>query len=218
MTCQLLPGLLGVAVQGLLFLGVCVALVWKKAFDDPPRSWTVFLADSSKQAVGSGWLHVLNMISAWGLDAHVEAGDACDWYFVNIVVDCTVGVAIEFALMQMWARAIPWLGRPELALALESGNYYEPVGYGEETRFQFRRYAMQLSLWVLIVTQMKVFVVLLLLISHEKLLLATRFLLGSIPNGGQKLLVVMVGVPFAMNTLQVCLVDLLIKYRRASES
>ena len=218
MACQLLPGLLGVVVQGLLFLGVCVALVWKKAFDDPPRSWAVFLADSSKQAVGSGWLHLLNMLSSWGLDAHVGAGDACDWYFVNIVVDCTIGVAVEFALIKAWACAIPWLGRPELTLALESGNYYEPVGYGEESHFQFRRYVMQLSLWVLIVTQMKVFVVLLLLIAQEQLLLATSFLLGSIPDGEQKLVVVMVVVPFAMNTLQVCLVDLLIKYRRASES
>lgn len=211
MVCRLLPGLLGVAVQGLLFIGVCVALLWKKAFDDPPRAWVVFLADSSKQVAGAGWLHVLNVASSWGLDAHVGVGDACDWYFINIMTDCTVGVAIEFVLMQACGRAINWLGTPEASAALETGSYYEPIGYGEQVRFQYQRYSKQLALWLVIVTLMKGFIVLLLLVAQDPLLRASRFILGAIPSSEAKLLVVMVGVPYVMNVVQVCLVDMFIK-------
>lgn len=209
--CVLLPGLLGVALQGLLFLGVCVALLWKKTFDAPPRSWAVFLADSSKQFVGAGWLHALNMLCSWGLERHVRRGDACDWYFVNVVVDCTLGVALEYTLMRAWSGLISWLGTPELSAALESGNYYEPVGYGEDARFQLMSYAKQLALWLFIVTQMKVLVVLLLLGAQRGFLQAADVVLGSIPNGEAKLVTVMVAVPFVMNVLQVCLVDAFLK-------
>jgi len=209
--CTLLPGLLGAALQGLLFLGVCVALLWKKTFDVPPRSWPVFLADSSKQIVGAGWLHALNMLCSWGLERHVRSGDACDWYFVNVVVDCTLGVALECLLLRAWSDFIARFGTLQLSAALQSGNYYEPVGYGEDARFQAASYAKQLALWLFVVTQMKALILLLFLAARGFFLEAADAVLGAIPSAEAKLVVVMVAVPFAMNVLQVCLVDSFLK-------
>ncbi|NDH06631.1 hypothetical protein EBX93_12045 [bacterium] len=219
MACRLIPGLLGLALQGILFLGVCLVLLMKKQLDDPPRSWATFLADSSKQMIGAGWLHALNLLCSWALEdigrkgeaAEEEGGDACDWYFINIVVDCSLGVFVEFLLLKGWSFVIERLGLPGLSDALESGQYYEPLGYGQEPRFQRGRYMKQLLMWLAIVTQMKLLLVAFFLAAHGWLVSLAHRALAPIPSEEAKLIMVMVVVPYAMNTLQVWLVDAFIK-------
>ena len=220
MVCRLIPGLLGVTLQGLLFLGVCLALLCKKQHDDPPRAWPTFLADSSKQMIGAGWLHALNLVCSWALDAIerpggaevAEDGDACDWYFINVVVDCSLGVFVEYLLLKGWSFILTRLNLPGLSDATESGNYYEPVGHGEDPpRFQRDMYLKQLLMWLLIVTQMKLLLVALFLATHSWLIFLTRRSLCSIPSDEAKLAVVMIVVPYVMNTLQVWLVDAFLK-------
>jgi STIMATE family len=219
MTCRLIPGVLGLALQGILFLGVCMVLLVKKQLDEPPRSWATFLADSSKQLIGAGWLHVMNLLCSWALDAldrqgeasEAEGGDACDWYFINIVVDCSLGVILEFLILRGWSFAIERLGSPGCSEALESGQYYEPVGYGQQPCFQRRRYVKQLLLWLLVVAQMKLVLVALFLAMHSRLVRLAHSSLAPIHSEEAKLVAVMVVVPSAMNTLQVWLVDAFIK-------
>ena len=215
MACHLISGFWGLSIQGLLFLGVCLALFCKKQLDDPPRSWPTFLADSSKQLIGAGWSHLLNLVCSWALDAlgdGREDGDACDWYFINIVVDCTLGVVVEYLLMKGLLFVISRIGDQSLLMALENGNYYEPVGYGGEARFHKEKYFKQLLMWLSIVTQMKLIFLALFLATRKWLLVVSHMSLDSIPGDEVKLVVVMLAVPFIMNTLQVCLVDAFLKH------
>lgn len=79
-------------------------LKWSQFHDG--RDLFEFLMDSSKQLLGAGWIHVLNLLFAKKLEERFQAsgGDECDWYWINIVVDCTFGVAVTYLLLQLSMR------------------------------------------------------------------------------------------------------------------
>jgi hypothetical protein len=112
--CELLPGVFGFAVQVVLALIVVCTLVYKKSLDKVPRTWQEFGLDSSKQVfgersspptplpctTGSGIIHALNILFAFELNAFNKGdGDACGWYWLNIVIDCTLGVGVNYLLL-----------------------------------------------------------------------------------------------------------------------
>jgi len=101
--CQLLSGPLHWLLQGLLLVTSVSVLGLKHAWDRrtgrSDRSTARFFFDSSKQLAGALWMHVLNLYCA-----HVLAGrtseDSCEWYWIEIMVDTTLGVWVEFSTMQ----------------------------------------------------------------------------------------------------------------------
>ena len=210
MVCTLLPGIFGALVQGALFLGVCATLLWKKLFDEPPRSWPCFLADGSKQIVGAGWIHALNILSAMKLRSHLEAGDECAWYWINVVVDCTAGVFIEYLSLEVYLSILSACLHQAAAEEFRGGHYHERDVSGDLV-FHWKRYFKQLGLWLLVVSQMKLCVVTLTLVFHGRMLEAAEFVLDLFVDERSELLMVTVFTPFFMNALQFWVVDNFLK-------
>mmetsp|Transcript_69267 Transcript_69267/g.202809 ORF Transcript_69267/g.202809 Transcript_69267/m.202809 type:complete len:246 (-) Transcript_69267:131-868(-) len=210
--CSLLPGFFGILVQFALFVLVCLVLVMKKKLEDRRRSsrrpWPVFCLDCSKQVIGAGWLHLLNLLSATMLGRDKVMG-ACEWYWLNIVIDDTLGVYVEYLLFCYITRAL------RRALSGEAENFrsgsYRHSFSGE---FQLERYAKQLVMWLLVVSLMKVAMLLIMVICKTPLQRFTSFALWPVlASPTAELIVVMIITPFFMNALQCWVVDNFIRYR-----
>merc|ERR1719221_2259642 len=120
--CAVLPGLFGVLVQGLLF-GFSVAVLGLKFWrDSSGRTARQFALDSSKQIAGAGWTHCLNLLCAWVLGRLTAEGDQCAVYWIEIMVDTTIGVAVEFYLLQLLLLGVGRALGAAAAASLTSGR------------------------------------------------------------------------------------------------
>jgi len=150
--CQVLGDVFGFVVQGLLF-AVCVgSLLLKWWLEVPRRNFKIFLLDSSKQIVGAGVIHVLNMLCAIVfMSFEVEMADECAWYWVNIMIDTTVGCLICFGFLKLSERL----------LGYDSGHYGKGAATGIDwkTNPDYWKWFHQISLWCFIVCCMKLCVV-----------------------------------------------------------
>jgi hypothetical protein len=204
--CIVLPGLFGVFVQGLLFLCCVAVLVGKKLHEGASRTWWDFGLDSSKQFLGAGWIHVLNLFFATLLERMTEDGDQCEWYWLNIMLDTTLGVAVEYVLLVAFGRAATSLC-PESAEDFKSGEYRNADG-----GFDKVKYAKQLVVWLAIVSGMKLSMVLLMIVFGTPLQATAGFILSPFMTSPElKLLAVMIVTPICMNALQFWITDNFIK-------
>ena len=133
--CRILHDKFGVGMQFTLFMGCISVLIIKFAYEKltfptgKARTLKVFAFDSSKQFIGSGVVHGWNMGGAWlfsrmgvGEGRLGSAGwagptrtsssssssmDECSWYFMNIMIDTTVGLYISYCLLRLTER---WCG------------------------------------------------------------------------------------------------------------
>ena len=205
--CKLIPGIRGMVLQTVLMGVAVLTLVIKKRFEDSlnprkARSWNQFLLDSSKQLIGGLWVHVLNLALAVRLKRRTELGDSCDWYFANIVVDCTLGTGIEYVLFALLMRfVIPFLFTGIEVRAFDSGRYDDK-----------RSYFKQLSVWLVVVTGMKL-IVYVILKEYRDLILsfADSMLARWETEPDAKLTVVMIVTPLVMNSVQLWIIDNFIK-------
>eukprot|EP00403_Amphidinium_massartii_P009609 CAMPEP_0178420372 /NCGR_PEP_ID=MMETSP0689_2-20121128/26094_1 /TAXON_ID=160604 /ORGANISM="Amphidinium massartii, Strain CS-259" /LENGTH=251 /DNA_ID=CAMNT_0020041843 /DNA_START=3 /DNA_END=755 /DNA_ORIENTATION=- len=206
--CHLIPGTFGIFVQGLLFLCSVALLVFKKVQEGAGRAWWEFGLDSSKQIIGAGWIHVLNLACAEALEEIVEQGDACVWYWINIVMDTTLGVFVEY----LYLRAV----MAGLRMLLRDVEDYQTGVYIHASTGEFmqRRYIKQLLVWIFVVSAMKVSIVLLMFALSAPLEKIAEFILWPFEGKNSlKLLVVMIFTPVTMNSLQFWVVDNFIKRR-----
>mmetsp|Transcript_12770 Transcript_12770/g.37185 ORF Transcript_12770/g.37185 Transcript_12770/m.37185 type:complete len:249 (+) Transcript_12770:128-874(+) len=207
--CVVLPGFYGILVQGLLFLVVVCILVYKKVNEGAQRTWFEFCLDSSKQCMGAGWIHVLNLAFAT-IMAQYSRGDECEWYWVNIMIDTTVGVAFEYFLLWLITAGLDRLLQ-EGARDYHTGEYW----VGEE--FQMVRYMKQLMVWLLVVTLMKLAVLGIMAVCKTPLIAAAAWILRPfLKTPWIKLLVVMILTPLIMNAFQFWVTDNFIKKHRNS--
>eukprot|EP00927_Polykrikos_kofoidii_P059523 TRINITY_DN54673_c0_g1_i1.p1 TRINITY_DN54673_c0_g1~~TRINITY_DN54673_c0_g1_i1.p1 ORF type:complete len:234 (+),score=35.29 TRINITY_DN54673_c0_g1_i1:174-875(+) len=212
--CQVLPGLFGIFVQGMLF-GICVAtLVYKKHREGPGRTWYEFGLDSSKQFVGAGWIHSMNLMCAIFLGDTVRSADQCEWYWINIMVDTTIGIVVQWLLLSATMKVLNAMLKQQSAQEFQTGRYYD--GNGD---FSSRRYMKQLCLWLVIVTMMKACMVMLMLGFATPLQTAAHVVLSPfMANPNAKLLVVMILTPVCMNSLQFWVIDNIIKKDGTNEN
>ena len=77
-------------VQALLGLLVILSLVYKRQRESPKRPWNIWLFDIAKQLAGQMFVHGVNLLIS-GVVAHVASGNACVLYFLNILIDTTLG-------------------------------------------------------------------------------------------------------------------------------
>eukprot|EP00919_Chromeraceae_sp_WS-2016_P038599 GHVR01092186.1.p1 GENE.GHVR01092186.1~~GHVR01092186.1.p1 ORF type:complete len:256 (-),score=46.09 GHVR01092186.1:104-871(-) len=197
--CHLFPGNFGIAVQLALACLTVTVLVCKRQLEDPRRPWETFLYDSSKQIVGQGWAHILNIFIAFIFEVATIKGDACEWYWINIVVDTTFGTVVTYGLLLLSMR---WLG-------------YKTGIYEEEGHGHMYVYGRQLGIWVVIVSIMK-FVCVVFMGFFGKLLLnlAHAFLKPVEDHDKLKLVCVMIITPIIMNVLQLVITDTFLKAKQ----
>eukprot|EP00927_Polykrikos_kofoidii_P007372 TRINITY_DN13017_c1_g3_i2.p1 TRINITY_DN13017_c1_g3~~TRINITY_DN13017_c1_g3_i2.p1 ORF type:complete len:254 (-),score=33.66 TRINITY_DN13017_c1_g3_i2:759-1463(-) len=200
--CRVLSGAFALFVQGILFL-VSIAVLWFKFRVDPAgRTATQFVFDSSKQIFGAGWIHVLNLLFSVILESSTKAGDQCEWYWIEIMVDTTLGVAVEYVILLGIVRLLAEYVSAETAHEATSGKYTE----GEFT--MWGSYLRQLAVWLATVTGMKLVMLILFILLQVQMQAVAATILSPVkdlPN--VKLIVVMILTPGIMNAVQFWLVD-----------
>lgn len=127
-------GSTALTVQGLMALLVLTSLVIKRYREHPQRPWRVWMGDVSKQIIGQGFLHSTNILFST-LMSHHGSKNACTAYFLSILIDCTLGVLIIYAVLRIFSYIlIDSLHLP----GFKNGQYYEhqkaryPSGDGSE--------------------------------------------------------------------------------------
>jgi len=209
--CLLLPGVFGLLVQGLLFAVCCGVLAFKYYRFHEGRTLREFLLDSSKQLVGAGWIHVANLLCAVVLGAHFE-GDGCTWYWVNIMVDTTAGVYVEYLLLELFTAAAEfvWPHSDDF----HTGEYKDASG-----QLVWEKYAKQLGVWLLCVTFMKFIVVLTMLMLHNTFYDISSAVLSLFSWSPRlELFMVMIVTPCCMNAVQFWLTDNFLRKRSDGKS
>lgn len=208
----MLSGPSGKITQFLLFLCCCGILAFKYYWDRGGRTVMEFLLDSSKQIIASGWIHLLNLGFAMKLEAHYRAdGDQCDWYWLNIVLDCTIGVALNYALLQL-LTSIASSFAPDQADDLRTGEYRD-----KNDAFVPATYLKQLTVWMVVVSIMKVCMLLIMVFGHTFLLqLAQLMLIPFDASAEAKLFVVMIATPLLMTAFQFWLTDAFISKKQTA--
>lgn len=111
-----------------VFLGsACFCSLIYKRFTDPVRRpWRIWFMDTSKQGFGQLMGHFLNIGLSKAFDEWLTAeADPCEWYWINLSMDCTLGLIVIFCSLRILQRLYRsrWVNRPELA---KSGEYGDP--------------------------------------------------------------------------------------------
>jgi len=243
--CGVVPGFFGVLVQGVLFSVGALTLFLKyyaherKKKHDHKRSCVGFVFDSSKQIAGSFLIHFMNLYLSVNLQGYHT--DECSWYWIEIMVDTTIGVGVEAAVNELvemvLKRSKPCSEHLQLRKTscvvqndVDDGvneGAHSPPEWLEKYKLRvpsvgivyWAVYLFQLAYWLLIVVIMKFFMLLLMLFFKKPLVKAASTVLSflqSRPN--VKLVFVMVITPTVMNAVQYWLQDeILVRISKKSE-
>jgi len=196
----------GALVQGFLFSMSVGVLVLKKTREAGDRTWFEFGLDSSKQLIGAGWIHVANMLCSVLMSANQDLGNPCEWYWLNIMIDTTFGVWVEYVLLMLAMAVIARLVSDPSDF--QTGEYWDD----DKQHVVWLKYFKQLAVWLAIIFGMKVIVVGLLFrfpIFFESF--AHSILAPVMADPRMGLVFVMILTPCCMNALQFWLVDSFIK-------
>jgi len=160
-TCELF-GLFGIFVQGLIGLWCLFTLVVLWRCEANRRSLATWLGDMSKQLVGAGWGHVMNLFLAMFLGAVMEDSpdnNQCVWYLVGFLSDIIVVTFLCWWLTNTLRPHIRHL------CGIDIGDYEhvevggaegEPKQHMEATRMPWWvMWLSQTGIWLLIMTSVK---------------------------------------------------------------
>lgn len=195
-----------------IFLGaVCMAsLIGKRFTDKVRRAWKVWFFDTAKQGTQALMNHIINIGLSMGFGEWLEVeADPCNWYWINMSLDCTLGVAIMFLLLRslQCTYRSRCVARPELA---RCGHYGEPP--------DFKNFLRQLLDWQALVIVQKLLLALLVINFRTGLASFAAALLGwldSFPRA--KLVVVMVLMPVVLNVFALWTADSFLQAKSESE-
>ncbi|KAG9400240.1 hypothetical protein AC1031_011153 [Aphanomyces cochlioides] len=196
--CQLLSGWQSYLVQMFLFLVALLSLWYKRHVERPKRSLEIWAMDVGKQGIGAVVGHFTNIIISIALP---PVTDQCVWYFLNFVIDITLGMVISLSLLRLQQELALWLGCPSL---FDSGDYGNPPSY--------RIWGIQLIAWLSIIIFSKGIV--------TSVLIATATPLSRIGNALfsplaghplSELVVVMIIIPSFLNVVQFWVQDSFLK-------
>ncbi|KAJ3824111.1 vacuolar membrane protein-domain-containing protein [Lentinula raphanica] len=199
-SCQLL-GPTALIVQGLMGILVILSLIYKRQREKPMRPWRIWLFDVSKQIVGQMFVHGVNVLIS-DLLSHFSSENACVSYFLNILVDTTLGVALIYLILHV--LTIIFSEKFHLK-GFESGIYGTPP--------RVKYWARQAALYVVALTTMKFLVIGLLALFPGLFKIGAWLLSWTWTDEGDALQVIFVmGIfPIIMNILQFWLIDSIVK-------
>ncbi|KAK6454637.1 vacuolar membrane protein-domain-containing protein [Scheffersomyces xylosifermentans] len=220
--CELI-GTFSLLTQALLGLLCLSSLIIKRSYEYPiRRTWPVWFFDVSKQLIGALGVHIFNVMLSLiksgdfdeaRLSTHIlqndgsngdedNGSDPCDWYFLNIVFDCTVGVYILYCVF----RAMNHFCKKYLHITnIESGQYGPDVN-----RPSVRAYLKQLTVYFTSLMITKILLYIAMECFETQLLWITKHILlvwlDEYPDE-LEIFIVMFVVPIFMNCLQLVLID-----------
>eukprot|EP00730_Choanoeca_flexa_P017187 TRINITY_DN8242_c0_g1_i2.p1 TRINITY_DN8242_c0_g1~~TRINITY_DN8242_c0_g1_i2.p1 ORF type:complete len:250 (+),score=29.71 TRINITY_DN8242_c0_g1_i2:110-859(+) len=123
-TCDLLDSW-GIWVQFLLGLLAFSSLLVKRWTEKPKRPLLIWFFDTSKQGFANTFIHFVNVFASDWQSVTTSDNDPCTWYFINLLVDSTIGLAIIFVLLKWSTRYI----RRRKWLTLYPGRYGSPPSW-----------------------------------------------------------------------------------------
>ncbi|KIM29573.1 hypothetical protein M408DRAFT_67938, partial [Serendipita vermifera MAFF 305830] len=198
--CELL-GPAALVVQALMGVMVVLTLVYKRHREKPKRKWRIWAFDVSKQLIGQIIVHFSNVFIS-SLVASEAVQNPCVLYFLNIVVDTTVGVGILYLFL--WGTTKILTERFHLK-GLETGQY------GEGPKPSVKFWVRQAGVYVACLLGMKVAVVVLFAVWPGLFDIGEWLLSWTGDNETVQVVVVMGICPILFNMLQFWLIDSIVK-------
>lgn len=208
--CELL-GPVSIAIQLMLGLIAISSLVVKRLYERPKRPWRVWFYDVSKQVFGALGIHLLNLTVSLLKSKQLllfmmdddngddEDHNQCDWYFLNLLMDTTIGVPILWICLFLVYQVCESLK----ISGIESGNYGKPP--------KFTSYLKQLAIFFIAVLLMKGAIYLLLYIPIF-IMYADWVLSWSDGFPNLQIVLVMLVFPTMLNCFQYYVIDNIIKF------
>ncbi|KAG6910792.1 hypothetical protein DXG01_007680 [Tephrocybe rancida] len=157
--------------------------------------------DVSKQVVGQMFVHGANVLAS-GVISEFTSGNACVFYFLHILLDTTLGVAILYVILYATSNVLvdrlQWKG-------FESGVYGTPPS--------IKFWARQAAVYVLALTTMKIVVIIIIVMAPGTFRFGEWLLSWTHVGSGDSLQVIFtMGIfPIIMNVLQFWLIDSIVK-------
>ncbi|KAH8118640.1 vacuolar membrane protein-domain-containing protein [Phellopilus nigrolimitatus] len=196
--CRLL-GPTALVVQALMGVFVILSLVFKRNREKPKRPWKIWMFDVSKQIAGQMFVHGVNVLIS-DLGAHHASGNPCALYFLNILIDTTLGVGIIYFIHHLLTH----LFSNKLHLkGFESGQYGDPPS--------MLYWARQAAVYVTSLTTMKVLVIGLFAVWPGIFKFGDWLLSWTGGGDAMQVIFVMGLFPIVMNVLQFWLIDSIVK-------
>uniref|UniRef100_A0A665UX10 Transmembrane protein 110, like n=1 Tax=Echeneis naucrates TaxID=173247 RepID=A0A665UX10_ECHNA len=188
----------GVLIQGLLAI-VAFSTLMLKRFREPAgirRPWRIWFFDTSKQAIGALFIHFANVF----LSTLTEE-DPCSLYLMNFLLDATLGMLVIWLAVKLVSKLVEY----KQWTLLTFGEYGDPP--------QAAAWLGQCGIYLLIMVLEKGVISLVLLIPGWSKL--QEVLLSYIANPQLELVLVMLIVPFIVNSIMFWVVDSLMmrKYK-----
>ncbi|KAF8138890.1 vacuolar membrane protein-domain-containing protein [Boletus edulis] len=206
-SCQLL-GPTALIVQALMGLLAVLSLVYKRHRETQKRPWKIWLFDVLKQVFGAMFIHGLNVIIS-ALGSYRFAGNACTYYFLNILIDTTLGVGLIYIVLQ----CATWVLSKQLGIkGLKTGQYGNPPS--------FTHWMRQAAVYIFALTVMKL-VVVGLFAFWPGISTIGDWLLGwtTLWDGESVQVIFVMGVfPMIMNIVQFWLIDSIVKASTSSNA
>ncbi|ODV62688.1 uncharacterized protein ASCRUDRAFT_24274, partial [Ascoidea rubescens DSM 1968] len=212
--CELF-GSFSILIQTLLGLLSLSTLIYKRYKEFPNRRpWKIWFFDVSKQVFGSIGVHFMNLLFSYFLSKLLnlafiiesknndndENDDQCNWYFINVLFDTTIGVPILWFFLYIIYK----VSKNYLKIkGIDSGQYGYPP--------KFINYLKQLFIYILGLFLTKI-IVYSLLYSLPIFAQISDFILNKFdrfPNF--QIFLVIFLFPLIMNTLQYVCVDNIIQ-------
>ncbi|XP_035003904.1 transmembrane protein 110, like [Hippoglossus stenolepis] len=188
----------GVLIQALL-AAVAFSTLMLKRFREPVgirRPWRIWFYDTSKQAIGALFIHFANVF----LSTLTEE-DPCSLYLMNFLLDATLGMLVIWLAIKLVSKLVEY----KQWTLLMFGEYGDPP--------QAAAWLGQCGVYLLIMVLEKGATSLVLLVPGWSKL--QEVLLGYIANPQLELVLVMLIVPFIVNSIMFWVVDSLMmrKYK-----
>ncbi|XP_055045603.1 transmembrane protein 110, like [Misgurnus anguillicaudatus] len=188
-------------IQGLLALLAFSTLMLKR-FREPVgirRPWKIWFFDTSKQAIGALFMHFANIFLSM-----LTSEDPCSLYLLNFLLDATLGMLVIWLAVTVVSKLVEYR---QLTL-LKFGEYGDPP--------RVVAWLAQSLVYLFIIAVEKSVVTLVLLIPGWTRL--EEEVLDYIPNPQLELAIVMLIVPFVVNSIMFWVVDSLTmrKYKKTT--
>jgi len=204
--CKLIGGPETYMIQLLLGLLSMSSLYFKRKREYPQRQWNVFKYDVSKQVLGMGFAHMINIAIAVLFNRQFKMNDECRWYFINFFVDTTFGLALNYTLLKCSTSHF----------RKKKYNELIPGEYLPGNNFYNKSFLLQLCVWLFIILLSKAILMgLILLPFRTQLNSLGKGLLGPVSsNHTLELCVVMIIFPLLFNIIQFWIQDNILKGKR----
>ncbi|KAI9483798.1 MAG: vacuolar membrane protein-domain-containing protein [Benjaminiella poitrasii] len=205
--CQLMDGF-GIFIQLCLATVAFSTLIFKRQREKPQRPIRIWALDVSKQLAGGVMIHSLNVVAAVFFGIKPEEGvkaNPCVWYFLNILVDTTLGIGILWLIL----TGFKYILSNKLQLTgFQSGVYGEPP-----LTEQLKKWAKQLCVYIVSLIIMKIIVIGLFHICPWIADFGDWVLRWTVGNYKLQVVFVMLIFPLIMNIMQFWVIDTFIKHK-----